>query len=260
MAPSAVRSRRTSCGSTRRRATSRTSTTSQPATIRPTSRRSPARMTSAKQAYAGTYTYDNNGRVTWAISEKQKLSSWYAYQYKVDPHWLLNIFNASPEAARITTWHTQLSTTKWTYAATNKVLFEVGVMAGASPDTIDLNHDLVGQCPSQGSLAPVCISITEQTAGNFSIGRPPARITTTAAVAVVHGLDELRDRFSQREGRLRHAARPLLARGQQRFHRRHLVHHHGGCAGIRHYPGAGVRLAEQPQLQPRASTRRIDGR
>ncbi len=100
----------------------------------------PATNDLGRQAYAGTYTYDNNGRVTWAISEKQKLSTWYAYQYKVDPHWLLNIFNASPEAARITTWHTQLSTTKWTYAATNKVLFEVGVMAGASPDTIKLNH------------------------------------------------------------------------------------------------------------------------
>jgi hypothetical protein len=65
----------------------------------------------ARQAFAGTYTYDNNGRLTWAISEKQKVSTWYAYQYKVDPHWLLQIFNASPEAARITTWHTQLSTT-----------------------------------------------------------------------------------------------------------------------------------------------------
>src|SRR4029079_14697146 len=114
-----------------------------------------------RQAYAGTYTYDNNGRLTWAISDKQKLSTWYADQYQAHPHWLLQIFNASPEAARITTWHTQLSTTKWTYAATNKLLFEVGVMAGASPDTIDLNHDRVGQCQSQGALAPACISITE---------------------------------------------------------------------------------------------------
>jgi len=120
-----------------------------------------------RQAYAGTYTYDNNGRVTWAISEKQKFSTFYAYQYKVDPHWLLNIFNVSPEAARITTWHTQLSTTKWTYAATNKVLFELGLMAGASPDTIEMNRDLVGQCGG----AP-CISITEQTAGNFAYRAP----------------------------------------------------------------------------------------
>jgi hypothetical protein len=121
----------------------------------------------SRQGYAGTYTYDNNGRLTWAISEKQKLSTWYAYQYKVDPHWLLQIFNASPEAARITTWHTQLSTTKWTYAATNKLLFEVGVMAGASPDTIKLNSDLVGSC---GGVA--CIGIVEQTAGNFNYRAP----------------------------------------------------------------------------------------
>ncbi|HVZ23174.1 MAG TPA: carboxypeptidase regulatory-like domain-containing protein [Vicinamibacterales bacterium] len=115
-----------------------------------------------RQAYAGTYTYDNNGRVTWAISPKQKISGWYAYQYKVDPHWLLNVFNYSPEAARITTWHTQLSTTKWSYAATNKLLLEVGVMAGASPDTILLDPNQVGTCPSQGGLAPRCIGIIEQ--------------------------------------------------------------------------------------------------
>ena len=75
----------------------------------------------SQQAFAGTYTYDNNGRVTLAISEKQKISGWYAYQYKVDPHWLLQVFNQSPEASRITTWHTQLSTTKWTYTATNRL-------------------------------------------------------------------------------------------------------------------------------------------
>ena len=116
----------------------------------------------SRQAFAGTYTYDNNGRVTWAISPKQKLSSWYAFQYKVDPHWVLQVLNASPEAARITTWHTQLSTTKWSYAATNKILFEAGMMAGASPDTILLDPDQVGACSGQGALAPRCISITEQ--------------------------------------------------------------------------------------------------
>jgi hypothetical protein len=117
----------------------------------------------SRQAFAGTYTYDNNGRVTWAITEKQKFSSWYAFQYKVDPHWLQQIFNVSPEAARITTWHTQLSTTKWTYAATNKLLFELGMAAGASPDTIKMDPDQVGTCSSQGALAPRCIAIVEQT-------------------------------------------------------------------------------------------------
>ena len=119
----------------------------------------------AHQAFGGTYTYDNNGRITWAINDKQKLSTWYAYQYKVDPHWLIQIFTVSPEAARITTWHTQLSTTKWTYAATNKLLFEAGLAAGASPDTIKLDLDQVATCPSQGALAPRCIAITEQATG-----------------------------------------------------------------------------------------------
>jgi len=119
----------------------------------------------SQQAYGGTYTYDNNGRVTLAINNKQKISGWYAYQYKVDPHWLIQIFTASPEAVRITTWHTQLSTTKWTYTATNHLLFEAGIAAGASPDTIKLDPDQVQRCPSQGSLAPRCISITEQSTG-----------------------------------------------------------------------------------------------
>src|SRR5262245_24631070 len=48
----------------------------------------------SRQAYGGTYTYDNNGRLTWAINEKQKLSGWYAYQYKVDPHWVIQVLNA----------------------------------------------------------------------------------------------------------------------------------------------------------------------
>jgi hypothetical protein len=97
-----------------------------------------------RQAYGGTYTYDNNGRVTWQINDKQKLSGFYAYQYKVDPHWLIQVFTASPEAARVTTWHTQLSTTKWTYTATNRLLFEAGVAAGASPDTIKTDLSRVG--------------------------------------------------------------------------------------------------------------------
>jgi hypothetical protein len=125
----------------------------------------------SRQAFAGTYTYDNNGRVTWAISDKQKVSGWYAYQYKVDPHWLLQLFNQSPESSRITTWHTQLSTTKWTYTATNRLLFEAGLMAGESPDTILLDPAQVASCPGQGSLSPRCIAIVEQST-NFTYRGP----------------------------------------------------------------------------------------
>jgi hypothetical protein len=98
----------------------------------------------SRQAYGGTYTYDNNGRLTWQISDKQKISGFYAYQYKVDPNWLIQIFTVSPEAARITTWHTQLSTTKWNYTPTSRLLFEAGVMAGGSPDTIKVDPDRIG--------------------------------------------------------------------------------------------------------------------
>src|SRR5690242_6925411 len=75
----------------------------------------------SRQAYGGTYTYDNNGRLTWAMNDKMKISGWYAYQYKVDPFWLIQTFIQAPEASRVTTWHTQLSTVKWTYTATNRL-------------------------------------------------------------------------------------------------------------------------------------------
>ena len=97
----------------------------------------------SRQAFGGTYTYDNNGRVTWGISSKQKVSGWYAYQYKVDPHWAISAA-VSPEATRVTTWHTQLSTTKWTYTATNRLLFEAGIAAGGSPDTIKVDPERIG--------------------------------------------------------------------------------------------------------------------
>jgi hypothetical protein len=88
--------------------------------------------------------------VTWAINDKQKFQGWYAFQYKVDPRWVINA-TLSPEAVRITTWHTQLSTFKWTYTATNKLLFEAGVAPGQSPDTILAPADRISG-----------ISITEQ--------------------------------------------------------------------------------------------------
>jgi hypothetical protein len=90
----------------------------------------------SRQAFAGTWTADNNIRLTWAPTAKQKVSGWYAYQRKDDPHWLQQILFESPEAAQIVKWPTQLSTITWTYAATSRLLLEAGVAPGASPDTI----------------------------------------------------------------------------------------------------------------------------
>ena len=39
----------------------------------------------ANQAYGGTYTYDNNGRVTWNINEKQRISGWYTLSVQGGP-------------------------------------------------------------------------------------------------------------------------------------------------------------------------------
>src|SRR4029077_10698711 len=86
------------------------------------------------QANLGTWTRDNNLRLTWAMSQKSKLSAWYAYQRKQDPFWTINSA-LSPEAARVTEWYTQLGTLTWTYTATNRLLFEVGASPGASPNT-----------------------------------------------------------------------------------------------------------------------------
>ena len=90
----------------------------------------------SRQTFAGTWTADNNIRVTWTPTSKQKISGWYAYQRKDDPHWLQGILFMSPEAAQLVKWPTQLSTISWTYAATSKLLFEAGAAPGASPDTI----------------------------------------------------------------------------------------------------------------------------
>lgn len=98
----------------------------------------------SRQQYAGTWTVDNNVRLTWAPTSKQKVSGWYAYQRKDDPYWLAQVFFSSPEATQITRWHTQLSTINWTYTATNRLLFEAGVAPGESPDTINQRPDLIG--------------------------------------------------------------------------------------------------------------------
>jgi hypothetical protein len=108
-----------------------------------------------RQGFAGTYTYDNNGRLTWGITDKQKFTGWYAFQYKVDPRWTIPNGLSAPEAVRVTTWHTQLSTFKWTYTATNRLLFEAGVAPGASPDTIIAETDRINGVSIQEQGSPV---------------------------------------------------------------------------------------------------------
>ena len=100
-----------------------------------------------RQAFAGTWTADNNIRLTWAPTAKQKISGWYAYQRKDDPHWLSQLLFMSPEAAQIVRWPTQLSTITWTYTATNRVLVEAGVAPGESPDTITQPPDKIAGVP-----------------------------------------------------------------------------------------------------------------
>jgi hypothetical protein len=100
-----------------------------------------------RQAFAGTWTADNNIRLTWAPTAKQKVSGWYAYQRKDDAHWLSQLLFMSPEAAQLVQWPTQLSTITWTYTATNRVLLEAGVAPGESPDTITQPPDKIAGVP-----------------------------------------------------------------------------------------------------------------
>ena len=67
------------------------------------------------------------------INDKQKFTGWYAYQYKVDPHWTIAAATTAPEAVRVTTWHTQLSTFKWTYTATQPSAVRGGHRARREP-------------------------------------------------------------------------------------------------------------------------------
>ena len=121
------------------------------------------------QANLGTWTQDNNLRLTWAMSQKSKLSAWYAYQRKQDPFWTINA-TLSPEAARVTEWYTQLGTLTWTYAATNRMLVEVGVSPGASPDTILAQPDRNAGIP-----------IVEQGGGVNPLAKPMTYRSSTAA-------------------------------------------------------------------------------
>ncbi|MDO8632698.1 MAG: TonB-dependent receptor [Phycisphaerales bacterium] len=121
------------------------------------------------QANSGTWTRDNNLRLTWAMSQKSKLSVWYAYQRKQDPSWAINA-TVSPEAARVTDWYTQLGTLTWTYAATNRLLFEVGASPGASPDTILAQLDRSAGIP-----------IVEQGTGINPLAKPMTYRASTAS-------------------------------------------------------------------------------
>ena len=100
-----------------------------------------------RQAFAGTWTADNNIRLTWAPTPKQKISGWYAYQRKNDPHWLSQLLFESPEAAQLVKWPTQLSTITWTYSATSRVLIEAGIAPGESPDTITQPPEKIAGVP-----------------------------------------------------------------------------------------------------------------
>jgi hypothetical protein len=123
----------------------------------------------AHQANLGTWTRDNNLRLTWAMSQKSKISAWYAYQRKQDPFWTINSA-LSPEAARVTEWYTQLGTLTWTHTATNRLLFEAGVSPGASPDTILAQQDRLFGIP-----------IVEQGTGTNPLAKPMTYRASTAS-------------------------------------------------------------------------------
>ena len=88
----------------------------------------------SNQAYGGTYTYDNNGRVTWA--HQRQAEDLRLVRVSVQGGPALADSDLQPRRRRRSespTWHTQLSTTKWTYAATNKSAVGGGHRSGREP-------------------------------------------------------------------------------------------------------------------------------
>ena len=139
--------KRDSSGSTSRRGTSRTRYL-QGRAVLPVDPSAFVRTPDlTRQAFAGTWTADNNIRLTWSPTVKQKVSGWYAYQRKDDAHWLSQLLFMSPEAAQLVRWPTQLSTITWTYTATNRVLIEAGAAPGESPDTITQPPEKIAGVP-----------------------------------------------------------------------------------------------------------------
>jgi hypothetical protein len=136
-----------------------------------------------RQAFGGTWTADNNVRITAALTQKQKISGWYAYQYKVDPHWTIANGLSSPEATRVTTWHTQLSTITWTYVPTNSLLFEAGVAPGESPDTIVAEGDRVNgiSIQEQGGLIAKPLTYRAPTSFDFDDRLPSQAFKASAS-------------------------------------------------------------------------------
>jgi hypothetical protein len=162
----------------------------------------------SRQAFAGTWTADNNIRLTWAPTAKQKVSGWYAYQRKDDPHWLSQLLFMSPEAAQLVKWPTQLSTITWTYTATNRVLIEAGVAPGESPDTITQPTEKIGASRSSSWRPDVPFSFAHR-ASWFADNddRLPSQ-TFKGSVSYVTGQPQL-------QGRHADAARTLRTARQQ---------------------------------------------
>jgi hypothetical protein len=147
----------------------------------------------ANQAFGGTRTADNNVRITAALTPNQKLSGWYAYQFKEDPHWqIAGAATLSPEASRVTTWHTQLSTMTWTYTATNRLLFEAGAAPGESPDTIQAPRGRISGIAIQEQGGAVARPITYRAPTGFDFDDRLPSQTFKAAASYVTGTHSMK--------------------------------------------------------------------
>ena len=214
-ARSAGRSSRTRCGSTPRRGTSPTSTSSPAASIRPM--RPPAiraRTTRRSQAFAGTYTYDNNGRVTLGASTRSRRSpAGTPISTRWIPHWLLQVAQPVAGSRRASPPGTRSSRPRSgpTRPPTGCCSRRASWPARARTRSCSI-RSRSATCPGQGSLAPRCIAIVEPD-GRLHLSRADRlRLRRPAAEPDLQRVRELRDRLAQRQGRVRGAARPLLAR------------------------------------------------
>ena len=153
-------------------------------------------------------------------------------------------FNVSPEAVRVTTWHTQLSTTKWTYTATNRLLFEAG-SRGREPR----HHQARPGRRSDGPSRERCASFTRAGAGNFNY-RAPTRLglgrrlpsqSFNASASYVTGSHNAKVGVEMQRATSSAATTTIRRAG--------LVHRRRRRAQFVTDSVAARRLAEQPELQ-----------
>ena len=179
-----------------------------------------AQNDTSQQAYAGTYTYDNNGRVTWGSPRSRRsragmpISTRWTRSGSCERQPVSGSRRASRRGTRSSPPRSG-PTRRRTGCCSRRAWWLV-----QAPTPSCSIRSRSGRARA-GILAPRCIAIVNQTAG-FTYRAPTTfDFDDRLPSQTINVSGQLRDRLAQRQGRVRNAARLFLARRQQRLH--------GGC-------------------------------